>query len=387
MSGITDNGEQPMKKTAIILILWALMICVFSSNVCAEEVITAPVVQYKLIDHDRIALRWDAVEGADGYYIYRTDVKTGKTFRYPSVVNSTENTIGRLSPDTEYIFSVAPIKKNDKVTVGKRSSGTKLTTPKEWYYDADYEIDSEKKKMTSYYYRTDYANTKKEEITLGDIKAVDEIIYYDGWYYVIGDYDAITANKSYPWEVYSGDNCQQCVARIKADGTCKEILLDFFSAEGWGYNYQITNDAIYILSYHKDYDLNHNDMERYYSFPEDCWLKKVSLKTGKIDTLISSRYINWFYWDNGYIYYEYDNTMTLTDEIYFTPVYATDWHYCSTGELVEPKEYNNFYYRMKDNGQETTIIGKDIKDDIAINSPWYIENDLIVFHSGKKIYV
>ena len=35
----------------------------------------------------------------------------------------------------------------------------------------------------------------------------------------------------------------------------------------------------------------------------------------------------------------------------------------------------------------TTNKSKDIKDDIAINSPWYIENDLIVFHSGKKIYV
>ena len=83
-----------MKNLIFTLMLSMILFCAFAVNVSAEETsLNAPVVQFKLINHDKIALKWDAVDGADGYLIYRTDVKTGKTYKYTSPVSDTKVTV------------------------------------------------------------------------------------------------------------------------------------------------------------------------------------------------------------------------------------------------------------------------------------------------------
>ncbi len=219
------NGYCIMKKIIMsFLILFGYIISNISISAQGTEY-NAPTVQYKLNNHDSISLKWNNIEGADAYYVFRTNTETGKKVRYTKPTSDTEITINNLSANTEYVFNIAPIKKKgNKVTVGRLSSGTKLTTPKEWYYYDASKVDTKNKRIESNFYRTDYAKTKKEKIYLGDIKAVDEIIYYDGWYYVIGYCDGIES-KPFPW---GEENNQMCVARIREDGTQKEILFDDF---------------------------------------------------------------------------------------------------------------------------------------------------------------
>ncbi|MCR5166734.1 MAG: fibronectin type III domain-containing protein, partial [Oscillospiraceae bacterium] len=300
---------------------------------------------YKLINHDCIKLKWDEVTGADGYYIYRTDTGTGKTVKYKSIVKGTDVTIKNLSPETEYIFYVEPMTgKNGKTTVGQRSVGTKLTTPKEWYYYDDSVVDEERRAMKSRFYRTDYSKGKKEKINLGDIKYVDEIIYYNGWYYVIGNLDAI---KSGPYP-YGAVNNRMCIARIREDGTQKEILFDdFFHADDILYAYIITDDAIYLQQ--QCYNtLEENDKELYYFDAELCWLKKISLKTGEIETIALPCPYSWFDVHDGYIYYGYNDIYKYSKNnkkylIYGDQgVYISAWYDRQTVKLIDAEKYYSY---------------------------------------------
>ena len=136
-----------MKRAVTIILAAFLMICLFPMSASAEEALKAPTVQYKLINHDEIALRWTEVEGADGYCVYRTDVETGKTVRYTEYIRNTTYDITGLKASTDYIFKVAAVSENDgQITFGKKSKGTALTTPDEWYYFQRLEYDSSKRK-------------------------------------------------------------------------------------------------------------------------------------------------------------------------------------------------------------------------------------------------
>ena len=68
-----------MKKLVTTILAMLMLIWVFPISASAEETISAPkTVQYKLINHDKVALRWSKVEGADKYYIYLYNAETGK---------------------------------------------------------------------------------------------------------------------------------------------------------------------------------------------------------------------------------------------------------------------------------------------------------------------
>ena len=126
-----------MEKRAInilmLSVLMSLAVLLMPVSVSAETD-TAPTVMYKLINHDCIKLKWDEVTGADGYYIYRTDIGTGKTVKCKKLVTDTEFTVKGLEADTDYIFRVAAVSGGK---VGNKSSKVKLTTPCEWYYSID----------------------------------------------------------------------------------------------------------------------------------------------------------------------------------------------------------------------------------------------------------
>ena len=381
-----------MEKRAInillLSVLMSLAVLLMPVGVSAEtETDTAPTVMYKLINHDCIKLKWDEVAGADGYYIYRTDTGTGKTVKYKSIVIGTDVTIKNLSAETEYIFYVEPMTgKNGKMTVGQRSVGTKLTTPKEWYCYAEYDVDYDKEIFSSHFYRENYSKTVKEEINLGDIKSADEIIYYDGWYYVLGDKAAIKADKNYPWERKAGLPRYKCVARIKKDGTGKEILFDdFATAEGYNYKTCINSDHIYI--YRSYYD-NENDIEykdKLSIIPYDISdFYNISLKTGTVtmvcDVYILSRLS--FDVNNENIYYTYNELgHNMEENIYFyRPYEYKDGKY---NDLHG--EYRETLCKVMTDGTDKTVL-KDIGkyDEIKHNEMIYYYNDNVFFYTIRS---
>ena len=374
-----------MKKLIFTLMFSIILFCAFAVNVSAEETaLNAPVVQFKLINHDKIALKWDAVDGADGYIIYRTDVKTGKTYKYTSPVSDTKVTVAKLSPETEYVFSVVPIKKNgDDVTIGEKSSGTRLTTPKEWYCYGEYAIDTENEKIDSHYYRENYAKTIKEEINLGDIKSADEIIFYEDQYYVIGDYDAITADKNYPWVYVMSNGKHKCIAKISENGNKKVILCDYYELGEYKSRYQVTKDAIYLQMTYKgtySYDTK-TRITQYYYFPDDCYLKKIDLKSGNVITLLSPcLYRSFFYYD-GNIYYEYDDGLVYneTEDIYLTGLYK-DHNYIG-------EDYSIYYSKMKENGDNNITLCKRSYEKSKSFHHSCFNDEVIVLYSSNAIYV
>ena len=99
-----------MRGILVTAIAAVLLILVLSPAVSAESDVVSPDrVWYKLINHDKAALRWDAVDGADSYTIYSIDKDGTKKIRS---VTETEYTLDDLSPSTEYSYGVAAVRKS-----------------------------------------------------------------------------------------------------------------------------------------------------------------------------------------------------------------------------------------------------------------------------------
>lgn len=220
-----------MKKIIITVLSAVLLICLFPMSASAAEVLEEPVVQYKLINHDEIALRWTEVEGADGYCVYRTDVETGKTVKYKEIVKDTTFNATGLEPATDYIFKVAAVSENDgQIAFGKKSKGTALTTPDEWYYyfpnhmyldedDDDTELD--------FMMRKHYDNTGEEVFNMADInkKIHNKVSHiYDDMsvYYNISNIDGYIYFVF--WYSLDEHSTSMLLCRMKNDGSDFEIV-------------------------------------------------------------------------------------------------------------------------------------------------------------------
>ncbi|MDE6599834.1 MAG: fibronectin type III domain-containing protein [Oscillospiraceae bacterium] len=168
-------------KKALAVIFAAIFIAVlFPLSVSAEE-IKAPTLQYKILNHDKVSLKWSKVEGAESYYIYKRDDKTGEYIK-KFEVKSNKVTLKNLSPDTEYSYSVVAVKGGEE---SKSSNKVTFTTPSEWYYSFE---SNESNPWGTYYfcdwkdsgqcYRQHYDGTGKEIFKIDFIyKALVE--YYD----------------------------------------------------------------------------------------------------------------------------------------------------------------------------------------------------------------
>ena len=144
-----------MKRAVSVFFAVIFAVCVLSVAAFAEE-LKAPVVQFKLINHDKIALRWNEVEGADYYRIYRTDVETGKTVKYKNSTKKTEVNIKGVTAETDYIFKVEAVSEKDGEIIAEvKSRGTHVTTPKEWYYS--YSATSNGHYWTYKYFKENYS--------------------------------------------------------------------------------------------------------------------------------------------------------------------------------------------------------------------------------------
>ncbi|MBQ5311132.1 MAG: fibronectin type III domain-containing protein [Oscillospiraceae bacterium] len=121
-----------MRGILVTAIAAVLLILVLSPAVSAESDVVSPDrVWYKLINHDKAALRWDAVDGADSYTIYSIDKDGTKKIRS---VTETEYTLDALSPSTEYSYGVAAVRKSGRKAVQSKIRKVTFTTPELWYY-------------------------------------------------------------------------------------------------------------------------------------------------------------------------------------------------------------------------------------------------------------
>lgn len=145
-----------MKKAITLIITAIIYICIFSLSVSAEKAIKAPTVQYKLINHDEVKLRWSKSEGADSYYIYVKNSKTGG-FVKEGTVKTTSCTITELEASTEYTYGVVAVKQIKNGILKSKIKTVTFTTPEEWYYSDNYYSDE-----TNIIYRKHYNGTGEE---------------------------------------------------------------------------------------------------------------------------------------------------------------------------------------------------------------------------------
>ena len=74
-----------------------------------EFTLRAPTVQYKLINHDIVKLRWNKVDEADKYFIYRYDFNK-KKYNKTGEVRTSQCRITDLKPLTRYRYAVVSVK-------------------------------------------------------------------------------------------------------------------------------------------------------------------------------------------------------------------------------------------------------------------------------------
>ena len=120
-----------MKKIIAVFLTIAAALCLCSVTAFANDTIKAPEkVWYKLINHDKVALKWDTVEGADSYILYKLDAQTGK---YGKVceTSKTNLTLKKLTADTEYTYAVRAVGGDGR---SKQRTVT-FTTPHLWNYE------------------------------------------------------------------------------------------------------------------------------------------------------------------------------------------------------------------------------------------------------------
>lgn len=245
-----------MKKIIITVLSAVLLICLFPMSASAEETLKAPTVQYKLINHDEIALRWTEVEGADGYCIYRTDVETGKTVKYKEIVTDTAFNATGLEQNTDYIFKVAAVCENDgRITFGKKSKGTAVTTPYEWYYDRRREIINGERKWIEE--RRHYNNSGAEPFDISFLYEEFPEDEGDLSFYTFFNINEYVYFKIMYLYAYSEEG-EHCICRMKNDGSAPEVVMGIWDDDeyyiipdpesGIQYIYVIRNETAYSFS-------------------------------------------------------------------------------------------------------------------------------------------
>lgn len=168
-----------MKRTLAVIFSMIIMVVVFPFNAGAAETLKAPTVQYKIVNHDKVSLKWNKIDGAESYYIYKRNDKTGK---YTKIHETKSNavTLKKLSPDMEYSYAVVAVKDGVK---SKSSNKVTFTTPVEWYIERIYDEDDYQNYILRHHYDGSEDKSFKKEYDL--ILFKDEF-YIGDWVYFIG---------------------------------------------------------------------------------------------------------------------------------------------------------------------------------------------------------
>lgn len=134
-----------MRKTSVKLAFAAVVTVItavfLSLTAFSENTPAAPTnILYRLESSDTVRLKWNAVEGADKYYIYKYSDKTGEYRKFSETAKNKKKITG-LKPETEYDLAVAAVfTDGGKETVGELGK-VRLVTPekKHSYFNLNYE--------------------------------------------------------------------------------------------------------------------------------------------------------------------------------------------------------------------------------------------------------
>ena len=343
-----------MKKFFAVIFAAIFIAVLFPLSASAEE-IKAPTVQYKILNHDKVSLKWSKVEGAESYYIYKRDDKTGKYIK-KFEVKSNKVTLKNLSPDTEYSYSVAAVKGGEK---SKSSNKVTFTTPSEWYYFHNWEDGK-------YGHREHYDESGKEDSEIAVNISRNKRAYCGGWIYYI---DVSDENMR-----YADDYCRRTLYKVKNDGTEIKCLYSF-GGQIVSKIY-VTDNAVFLLLYDGiDYYDDINDYDGWSEF--ECGLYKISLDGKEHDELyfMSDTEKHHIKHITNYIV---DFTVTA-DGIYYVEYSEKEGVFTDKG-TVEKSDYCYKLYKMNTDGTDVKFIAKlDDYSLLAADVSLYFQNDCIYY--------
>ena len=345
-------------KKFFAVVLAAIFIAVLFPLYASAEEIKAPTIQYKILNHDNVSLKWSKVEGAESYYIYKRDDKTGKYIK-KFEVRSNAVTLKNLSPDTEYSYSVAAVKGGEK---SKSSNKVTFTTPSEWYYSCDWTD----WKNGYQGYREHYDGSGREKNDMGrNIAWESKQLYYNGWIYYIDVYDENMR--------YADDYFSSTLYKVKNDGTGSKFLYSF-GEQNIEKIYAADND-IFLLSHEKEEyydDVNDDDDWSVY----ECGLYKISLDGKERDKL-------YFMTDteNNHVKhitnYIVDFTVTA-DGIYYVEYSEKEGVFTDKG-TVEKSDYCYKLYKMNTDGTDVKFIATLDDYSLLAEDSLFFQDDCIYY--------
>lgn len=319
-----------MKKVLAVILAAIFIAVLFPLSAGAEE-IKAPTVQYKILNHDKVSLKWSKVEGAESYCIYKRDDNTGKYVK-KFEVKSNKITLKNLSPDTEYSYSVAAVKGGEK---SKSSNKVTFTTPSEWYYFREREG---LYGYSNHGYREHYDGSGREKNDMGlNISWYNKQLYHDGWIYYIDVYDEDMR--------YADDYFSSTLYKVKNDGTENKWLYSFGGQDVE--KIYVSDNDVFLLSHGKtDYDINDYDGLSVY----ECGLYKISLDGKEHNKLYFMTDPKYFHITN----YIVDFTVTA-DGIYYVEYSEKEGAFTDKG-TVEKSDYCCKLYKMNTDGTDVKFI-------------------------------
>lgn len=396
---LTSNGRSVIMKKVLAVVFAAIFIAVLFPLSASAEKIKAPTVQYKILNHDKVSLKWSKVEGAESYYIYKRDDKTGKYIK-KFEVKSNKVTLKNLSPDMEYSYAVAAVKGGVK---SKSSNKVTFTTPVEWYLDK-----AKTKNDETYFIRHHYDGSSEEAFEINGLTDEFKVkLYIDDWIYFCH-----YTNPKYEREYYEGTYYTQddliSLYRMKNDGTKKE---EIFPLESY------YSDNMFIEHY-EDYVVFAVNQPGF-NKKQKSGLYIYSINDNKVTPVIESLNMNIENIDcyNGRLYFRKDNLKWHTyydDENFWDPYYyqytVTSSKNCSVNldgtDLKDDDLFKNIYdeisqtfgygvygehYYYYDQGISRINIKTGQKEKILeTDSKYYLDEfefagDYIYVNSGERV--
>ena len=378
----------------IICIIVAMLLMTVISF--ADDVPDAPEkVWYKLINHDKVALKWDAVEGANSYILYKLDAKTGK---YGKVyeTSKTNLTLKKLTADTEYTYAVRAVGNDGR---SKRRRVT-FRTPEEWYYKyitsehslARSHYDGSSKELLSEDF--DYEAVKKGLNIDPDAEIYKEDQNFKEYFndkFIVEDYPIIQKNGYvyYARTAYIGEDIDTyCILKMKNDGSDTALCGQFsdrctFYVTDDNKLFAVMNGSVYIdgelLLRPDDKAFNDNYMKYAFSSEITC------VDTGEVVFSTNSGIIEDFYCSGSHIIFSCRSTYEINNYLSkkhkadsYTRLYIMDTNTYSVEEITE--------IDTKSNDEHIRIIGVDINKVFFYS--YYLSDDKVYnynFYSAEAL--
>ncbi len=322
-------------------------------------------VSYKIVNHDKVSLKWGAAEGVDGYILYITD-GCKQSFTKIAELEKTSYSLRKLTPDTQYTYAVTSFVKSGNNIVESAPCTVTFTTPYKWYYQKGavlYNSDgtvAENDRENVYREHYDGSGLRKfnyfkyipeewrsEGATEKSYK-VDEVQQYGGYiYFYLTNLDEFIDDVGYSHETYRIKSGSTKFEKVYTSGTPDRKLVLNDGNSYLGYNSGLDNGELIYLTDAKVQKTVVDKNGNYRGIPlfsEKGW------------------YISNFAKDLEYLYffttpYRIDEGEKFDDEDYEPSRYAKLWRI----SLDEPEDltYDKYgYLKMPDTKTIPECIGK-----------------------------